>query len=103
MFQEYEDDSGKLVQKIGLSIEVSGVDREYPYADLLEPIVGYTRKEQESGLTIPKGVDGIEKSQDPILKAVSHGKVSGRRDIGFNVIQSKGALQQKRYDGFMWC
>ncbi|WP_317372204.1 penicillin-binding protein 2 [Helicobacter canis] len=100
VFKEYEDDNGKLVQKIGLSIEVSGIDREYPYADLLEPIVGYTRKDQEFGLTIPKGVDGIEKSQDSILKAVSHGKISGRRDIGFNIIQSKGALQQRRYDGF---
>lgn len=100
VFKEYEHD-GKLVQKMGLSIEVSGVDREYPYADLLEPIVGYTKKEEvDSRLTMPKGVDGIEKYQDNILRPVSHGSVSGRRDIGFNIIQNKSALQQKRYDGF---
>ncbi|WP_407379835.1 peptidoglycan D,D-transpeptidase FtsI family protein [Helicobacter sp.] len=100
VFREYEHE-GKLMQKSGLSIEVSGVDREYPYADLLEPFVGYTtKKELDSRITMPEGVDGIEKFYDNILRPVSQGRVSGRRDIGFNIIQDKRALQQLRYDGF---
>ena len=100
VFREYEDENGKPVQKMGLSIEVSGVDREYPYGDVLEPIVGYVKKQQSGELTIPQGVDGIEKSQDQILKAINNGVVSGKRDIGFNVVQNKSSLFQKRYDGF---
>ena len=100
VFQEYEDENGKPVQKIGLSIEVSGIDREYPYRDLLEPIVGYTKKEQSSELTIPTGTDGIERYQEQVLKPTSDGIMRGRRDIGFNIIQGRNSVVQKRYDGF---
>ncbi len=85
---------------MGLSIDVSGVDREYPYETLLEPIIGYTKKNQSDDLTLPKGVDGIEKSQDNVLSSMSDGVVYGVRDIGFNVIQNKSSQSQKRYDGF---
>lgn len=100
VFREYEDESGKLIQKMGLSIEVSGVDREYSYGSLLEPIVGFTHKEQNHSITIPKGVIGIEKSQDYILKAGSNGYITGRRDVGFNVIHTKKSYDKRRLDGF---
>ncbi|CCF81721.1 Cell division protein FtsI [Peptidoglycan synthetase] [Helicobacter bizzozeronii CCUG 35545] len=34
----------KVVPKIGLSIEVSGIARNYLYADNFEPLVGYVKK-----------------------------------------------------------
>lgn len=100
VFQDYEDESGKLIQKMGLSVEVSGVDREYPYENLLEPIVGYTQKDQNGDMTIPKGVGGIEKFQETTLRAISDGFITGKRDIGFNVIYNKISQSQKRLDGF---
>ena len=52
--------TGKSTRQ-GLSIIESGESREYPYADLLTPIIGYPHKQEEDGYTYIKGVKGIEK------------------------------------------
>lgn len=101
VFREYEDEHGRLIQKMGLNIEVSGVSREYPYGKLLTPIIGYTQKElKEFDITMPKGVNGLEKSQDSTLRPTQNGILKGKRDIGFNVIYSKAHESSVRIDGF---
>ena len=100
VFREYIDEYGKVVGKIGLSVEVSGVSREYPYNDMLEPFIGYVTKSEIGRLTMPIGVDGIENARENILREKQNGELVGKRDIGFNIIQSKQAHFTPREDGF---
>ena len=54
----------KQTQKIsmhGLSIIESGESREYPYGNLLTPIIGYPNKAEANGYTFIRGVKGLEK------------------------------------------
>lgn len=39
VFREYEDKKGRVIQKMGLSIEVSGNNRNYVYKNILEPLI----------------------------------------------------------------
>ena len=100
VFREYIDERGNVIGKMGLSVEVSGVSREYPYNDMLEPFIGYVRKIEIGKLTMPIGVDGIEHFREKILKQKQDGKIAGKRDIGFNIIQNKNVYLERREDGF---
>lgn len=100
VFREYIDEKGRVIGKMGLSVEVSGVSREYPYNDMLEPFIGYVTKSEIGRLTMPIGVDGIENSREKILRQKQNGEVVGKRDIGFNIIQTKQAHSINREDGF---
>lgn len=100
VFREYEDKSGKIIQKMGLDIEVSGVSRIYTYGNSLEPVVGYTKKVERGKITTIEGVKGIEKYRDAILSPKQDGKLQGKRDIGFNIIQNKDSKSKSRQDGF---
>lgn len=100
VFREYIDEKGRVIGKMGLSVEVSGVSREYPYNDMLEPFIGYVTKSEIGRLTMPIGVDGIENSREKILRQKQNGEVVGKRDIGFNIIQTKQAHSTSREDGF---
>ena len=100
VFREYIDEKGRVIGKMGLSVEVSGVSREYPYNDMLEPFIGYVTKSEIGRLTMPIGVDGIENSREKILRQKQNGEVVGKRDIGFNIIQTKQAHSANREDGF---
>lgn len=100
VFREYIDEKGRVIGKMGLSVEVSGVSREYPYNDMLEPFIGYVTKSEIGRLTMPIGVDGIENSREKILRQKQNGEVVGKRDIGFNIIQTKQSHSTSREDGF---
>lgn len=100
VFREYEDKSGKIVQKMGIDIEVSGITRIYTYEDILEPIIGYTKKIESGRITTTEGVKGIEKYRDFILSPKRDGQLTGERDIGFNIIRNKNSKQKDRRDGF---
>ncbi|PAF52375.1 penicillin-binding protein 2 [Helicobacter sp. 13S00477-4] len=100
VFREYEDKNGRIVQKMGISIEVSGVSRIYNYGDMLEPVIGYTKKVENGKITVTEGVKGIEKYRDGILSPKQDGKLRGERDIGFNIIQNKDSKYRPRQDGF---
>lgn len=100
VFREYEDKGGKIIQKMGIDIEVSGISRIYAYGDILEPIIGYTKKIESGKITTAEGVKGIEKYRDSILSAKQDGQLVGERDIGFNIIQNKNSKQKSRRDGF---
>lgn len=98
IFREYED-NGKVMPKSGLSIEISGESRDYLYKDILEPVIGYTNKLEDNGLTKPKGIKGLEKFYNNVLESKQDGLYNGDRDIGFNIILSKDATLQRKVDG----
>ena len=100
VFREYEDKRGRVIQKMGLSIEVSGNNRNYVYKNILEPLIGYTRKFESQNITRVDGVKGVEKYYNDILSPKQDGNITGKRDVGFNVIANKSAHIQSRQDGF---
>lgn len=98
IFREYED-NGRIMPKSGLNIEISGESRDYLYKDILEPVIGYTNKLEDNGLTKPKGIKGLEKFYNNVLESKQNGIYNGDRDIGFNIILSKDATLQRKVDG----
>ncbi|WP_104640911.1 peptidoglycan D,D-transpeptidase FtsI family protein [Helicobacter bizzozeronii] len=100
VFIEYEDSSKKVVPKIGLSIEVSGIARNYLYADNFEPLVGYVKKIDVSKITLVEGVKGLEKFKNKILAPKQDGQDTGKRDLGFNLIEDKTFKSQPRENGY---
>lgn len=100
VFKEYENANGVVVPKQGLSIEVSGNNRAYPYKALLEPLIGYVRKGEIDGITRVYGLKGVEKYYNEILASKQDGEIIGKRDVGFNVILDKEAIKKIRQDGF---
>ncbi|CAM2818082.1 peptidoglycan D,D-transpeptidase FtsI family protein [Helicobacter felis] len=100
VFVEYEDANKKIMPKVGLSIEVSGMARNYPYKDNFEPLIGYVKKIDTSKITIVQGVKGLEKFDNKRLSAKHDGQDTGKRDIGFNLIEDKSFESITRVDGF---
>ena len=100
VFREYENAKGVVIPKQGLSIEVSGNNRAYPYKSLLEPLIGYVKKGESSGITRVYGLKGVEKYYNDILSSKQDGEIIGKRDVGFNVIIDKEAVKKTRQDGF---
>lgn len=100
VFREYKDKKGRIIQKMGLSIEVSGNNRIYTYKNMLEPLIGYTRKVENQNITRVDGVKGVEKYYNDILSAKQDGSITGKRDVGFNIIANKASTIQTRQDGF---
>lgn len=98
VFQEYEE-NGRVIQKMGIDVEVSGYRRKYPYGDIMEPILGYTQKIHNQKITKVSGVKGSEKFNDPYLKAKQDGLLYGARDIGFNIIQNKNSKYIAKQNG----
>lgn len=98
VFQEYEE-NGRVYQKMGLSVEMSGYSRKYPYADMMEPLLGYTQKLENQKITKVIGVKGSERGADDYLKPKKDGYSSGYRDIGFNIIANNYSTQEDKVDG----
>jgi cell division protein FtsI (penicillin-binding protein 3) len=85
IFKSYKSKEGKDIMH-GLSIQESGAAREYPYKDTLTPIIGYFKKYEESYYTRVKGVKGIEKYYEDLLKAQRDGRRRGLRDVVSNML-----------------
>ena len=83
----------------GLSIQESGAAREYPYVDTLTPIIGYFKKYEESYYTRVKGVKGIEKYYEDLLKAQKDGRRRGLRDVANNMIYNGDMMNIEGKDG----
>lgn len=98
VFKEYEE-YGRVIQKMGIDIEISGYSRRYPYGDAMEPILGYTQKIQNEKITSVLGVKGSEKKNDNYLQAKQDGKITGQRDVSFNIIQNKTLLSSQKQNG----
>lgn len=83
----------------GLSIIESGEGREYPYNDLLTPILGYTHKSEEDGYTKIKGVKGLEKKFEAELDARQDASSKGQRDVNNYIILNKNSITKQEVDG----
>ena len=97
VFRSYEE-NGRVV-RYGLDVDISGESREYLYSDLIEPILGYTNKQESEGFTKPKGVKGVERFYNSVLESKQDGYYRGDRDVGSNIILSRDAVLKRRIDG----
>lgn len=98
VFIEYERPNGRSVLH-GLSILPSGETRNYPYEDLLTPIIGYIHKVEDNAYTRVQGVKGIEKSFDYALNAQQDGKQFGPRDVNNYMILNKKSYTKPDVNG----
>ena len=83
----------------GLSILESGESREYPYGNLLTPIIGYPHKLEDDGYTSVSGVKGLEKRFDNELSARQNGNSRGKRDVNSYIILNKDSFTKPEIDG----
>jgi cell division protein FtsI (penicillin-binding protein 3) len=83
----------------GLSILESGESREYPYGNLLTPIIGYPHKIEDEGYTSISGVKGLEKRFDEDLSARQNGSSRGKRDVNSYIILNKDSFTKPKIDG----
>lgn len=83
----------------GLSIIESGESREYPYGNLLTPIIGYPHKLEENGYTYIKGVKGLEKRFEEALGARQNEISQGKRDVNGYVILNKESFSKPNING----
>ncbi|MCD6432849.1 MAG: penicillin-binding protein 2 [Sulfurimonas sp.] len=83
----------------GLSIIESGESREYPYGDLLTPIIGYPQKIEDDGYTRIKGVKGLEKKFDAELSSRGDGSSRGPRDVNGYIILNKDSFTKSKING----
>ena len=83
----------------GLSIIESGESRDYPYDDLLTPILGYTHKSEDEGYTKIKGVKGLEKRFEAELEARQDASSKGQRDVNNYIILNKNSITKQEIDG----
>ena len=83
----------------GLSIIESGESREYPYGNLLTPIIGYPHKLEDNGYTHIKGVKGIEKRFEEALSSRQNELSQGKRDVNGYIILNKESFSKPNING----
>ncbi|MFK5937165.1 MAG: penicillin-binding protein 2 [Sulfurimonas sp.] len=83
----------------GLSIIESGESREYPYGNLLTPILGYPHKIEEDGYTYIRGIKGLEKKFDGELSPRQDGYSRGKRDVNSYIILNKDSFTKAKING----
>ena len=83
----------------GLSVIESGESREYPYGNLLTPIIGYPHKIEEDGYTHIRGVKGLERRFDGELSPIQDGSSRGKRDVNSYIILNKDSFTKAKING----
>jgi len=83
----------------GLSVIESGESREYPYGNLLTPILGYPHKLEKDGFTFVKGVKGLEKRWDDELSPRQNGYSRGKRDVNSYIILNQESFTKPKING----
>ena len=99
VFLELKNSRTGLRSIHGLSILESGESREYPYGNLLTPIIGYPHKLEDDGYTSISGVKGLEKRFDVELSARQNGSSRGKRDVNSYIILNKDSFTKPEMDG----
>jgi len=99
VFLELKDPKTGIKRIHGLSIIESGESREYPYGDLLTPIIGYPCKVEENGYTYVKGKKGLEKRFDNELSARGDSLSRGLRDVNGYIILNKKSFTKPKING----
>ncbi|RDU70877.1 penicillin-binding protein 2 [Helicobacter aurati] len=91
----------------GLDITVNQIEREYPFNELMQPLLGFTNypKKNIDGKILDDKMkfvaqSGVEKYRDGILSPKRDGKVTGLADRGGNIILNKYSQSNSREDGF---
>ncbi|MDY0116075.1 MAG: penicillin-binding protein 2 [Sulfurimonadaceae bacterium] len=83
----------------GLSILESGESREYPFGNLLTPVIGYSNKIEDNGYTKIKGIKGLEKKFEAELEARQDALSKGPRDVNSYIILNKESLTKQELNG----
>ncbi|QSZ40885.1 penicillin-binding protein 2 [Sulfurimonas aquatica] len=99
VFMELKNEKTGLRSIHGLSIIESGESREYPYGNLLTPILGYPHKVEDDGYTSIRGVKGLEKRFDNALSAKQDSFSRGKRDVNSYIILNKDSFTKPQIDG----
>ena len=99
VFIEYELPNGQRVLQ-GLNIIESGEAREYPYQDLMTPLIGYPRKMEENGYTRIYGIKGLEKFFDEELNPQQNKTQRAMRDVNGYLILNKQSSIKDQINGF---
>lgn len=99
VFIEYELPNGQRVLQ-GLNVIESGEAREYPYQDLLTPLIGYPRKMEEDGYTRIYGIKGLEKYFDQELNPQQNKTQRAMRDVNGYLILNKQSSIKPQINGF---
>ncbi|MBV5321072.1 MAG: penicillin-binding protein 2, partial [Sulfuricurvum sp.] len=95
---EYETSSGDRILQ-GLNILESGEARQYPYGNLLTPLLGYPRKMEENGYTRVYGIKGLEKFFDEELNPQQNKTQKALRDVNGYLILNKKSDFKRQING----
>ena len=98
VFIEYETPSGDRILQ-GLNILESGEARQYPYGNLLTPLLGYPRKIEEDGYTRVYGIKGLEKFFDEELNPQQNKTQKALRDVNGYLILNKQSDVKRQING----
>ena len=98
VFVEYETSGGERILQ-GLSILESGEARQYPYNNLLTPLLGYPRKMEENGYTRIYGIKGLEKFFDEELNPQQNKTKKALRDVNGYLILNKQSDFKRQING----
>jgi len=98
VFVEYETPRGRRILQ-GLNVLESGETREYPYGNVLTPLIGYPRKMEVEGYTRIYGVKGVEKFFEEELEHRQNGKQFAPRDVNSYMILNKQSYTKREIDG----
>lgn len=98
VFVEYENRNGDRILQ-GLNIIESGEAREYPYGNLMTPLLGYPRKIEEDGYTRVYGIKGLEKFFDEELNPQQNKAQKAMRDVNGYLILNKQSDVKRQING----
>lgn len=98
VFIEYETPDGDRILQ-GLNILESGEARQYPYGNLLTPLLGYPRKIEEDGYTRVYGIKGLEKFFDEELNPQQNKTQKALRDVNGYLILNKQSDIKRQING----
>ncbi|MGG7072933.1 penicillin-binding protein 2 [Campylobacter sp. 9BO] len=82
-----------------LDVVESGQNRSYITGQVLTPVIGYSRKQEDNKKTRRSGVKGLEKSYDEYLAPVQDAKLLGPRDVKNNIVLTSESNIANRVDG----
>ncbi len=99
VFLSLQSKTTGLLSIHGLNIIESGESREYPYGNLLTPILGYTRKVEKNDFTFVKGVEGLERRWNNELSGHQNGYIRGKRDVNNYIILNKESFTKPKING----
>lgn len=98
VFVEYETPSGDRILQ-GLNVLESGEARQYPYGNLLTPLLGYPRKMEEDGYTRVYGIKGLEKFFDEELNPQQNKTQKALRDVNGYLILNRQSQAKRQING----